>query len=93
MWIRGRKRGIYGTEEYVRSHGAVGDTLGDSNCRLHGSEFRTKCEASVTSLTFALQLIGTTSPAKSVTLTNTDSANPLGGRRAYGVLRHHLPGL
>ena len=32
---------------------------------------------SVTSLTFAAQLVGTTSAAKSVTLTNTDSATPL----------------
>src|SRR4029077_16571425 len=32
---------------------------------------------SVTSLTFAAQLVGTTSAAKSITLTNTDSATPL----------------
>ena len=31
----------------------------------------------IESLTFPLQLIGTTSAAKSVTLTNTDSVNPL----------------
>jgi 6-phosphogluconolactonase (cycloisomerase 2 family) len=41
------------------------------------ASFAQSVKLSVTSLTFAAQLIGTTSAAKSVTLTNTDSATPL----------------
>jgi 6-phosphogluconolactonase (cycloisomerase 2 family) len=41
------------------------------------ASFAQSVKLSVPTLTFALQLIGTTSPAKSVTLTNTDSVNPL----------------
>src|ERR1700724_1670558 len=41
------------------------------------ASFAQSVKLSVTSLTFAAQLVGTTSAARSVTLTNTDSATPL----------------
>ncbi|SPF44173.1 putative 6-phosphogluconolactonase [Candidatus Sulfotelmatobacter kueseliae] len=41
------------------------------------ASFAQSVKLSVTTLTFANQLIGTTSSAKNITLTNTDSVNPL----------------